>query len=318
MKVLVTGANGFVGSHLIKKLISLNYEVVAMVRADQEEKGELTCSRSFGDITNYESLKKCAEGCDVIFNVAGFMTTKKSESNKLFATNVEGVKNVIRACEELKIKKLIHVSSSVAIGANEKSTDPLLHEDSVNIVCNCHLDNYDSKRIGEELVVTAAKENRIQAVVVNPALIYGAGDARKKIRKGNILAAKGKMPFYTIGGVSIVSIHDVVDAMITAITEGKSGERYLLTGDNISIRDLLSTISELADAKKPWIPLPKKLLRVLVFFRLLSYENYFSVTAYHWYDHRKAKKELNFHPRSYREAVTESVEWMKKNHYLEN
>lgn len=307
MKILVTGARGFLGGHLVKALKDVGYEVVPFS----------------GDLLNLETMLPQFEGIDGVFHVAGAMSSTPKDRERLFRVNVEGVKNIIKATQQKKVPRLVHVSSVVAIGSNLHQSDPLLNESSNNITKNLNYANYDSKRIGEELVLEAARCGVINAVVVNPSLIYGAGDAKKIIRKGNVRAARGKLPFYTAGGVNIVAVEDVTAGMIEAFKKGRNAERYLLTGDNILIKDLLTTISELAGAKAPARILPTGLLNFLAalsdylgFKSELCRENIFSATTFHWYDNAKARAELNFSPRHYREALKSSVDWMKENHYL--
>ncbi|MFA6238172.1 MAG: NAD-dependent epimerase/dehydratase family protein [Bacteriovorax sp.] len=310
MKVLVTGTRGFLGTHLVRALEAEGYEVFPFV----------------GDILNLEMMLPQFNGLDGVFHVAGAMSSSPKEEkdrDRLFRVNVEGVKNIIQACSEKNIPRLVHVSSVVAVGTNLHKSDPLLCESSINITKNLNFANYDSKRIGEELVLEAARHGKINAVVVNPGLIYGAGDAKKIIRKGNVRAARGKLPFYTSGGVNIVAVEDVTAGMIAAFKKGKNGDRYLLTGDNITIKELLTTISTLAGAKPPSMVLPDGFIKFLAAFSdylgfksKLCRENIFSATTFHWYDNSKARAELNFNPRSYREALKASVEWMKENNYL--
>ena len=325
MRVLVTGANGFLGGHLVKALLAVNFDVTALVRetSDLDNLTALGCKIVTGDLLKTPSLVKHLEGMDGVFHVAGAMSSSPGECERLLQVNIEGVKNILAACVEKKVKKLIHVSSAVTIGTNLSPLDPLLNEESLNITKNKNFANYDSKRIGEELVLKAAGEGSIDAVVVNPGLIYGGGDARKMIRKGNLLAARGKLPAYTSGGVNVVAVEDVTAAMIKALREGKSGERYLLTGDNITIKELLISISILADAQPPKYKLPdfplKMLATILEFFGIkseLCKENIFAATSFHWYDNSKAKRDLSFKPKPYKEALKSSVEWMKANRYL--
>lgn len=325
MKAIVTGANGFLGHHLVQFLLSQNVEVYAMVRASSnlDALKDLGCHMVTGDLLDKESLMKGFEGMDAVFHVAGAMSSNPKERQRLFDVNVEGVRNIIAASESKKVKRLVHVSSVVAVGTNLSKNDPLLNEDSVNVTQKLNYANYDSKRIGEELVLAAAHSGTINAVVVNPGLIYGAGDAKKIIRKGNLMAARGKLPFYTPGGVNVVAVEDVTAAMLEAFYNGRNGERYLLTGDNITIQELLTTISKIAGKKAPHKVLPVKFFNlvasVLEFFGIkseLCKENLFSASTFHWYDNSKAKKELKFSPKNYKEALSSSVEWMKRNHYL--
>jgi dihydroflavonol-4-reductase len=271
MKVLVTGANGFLGSYLVKALLEQKFEVLALVRAtsNYDSLKNLDCQIVVGDILDLKNLLPHFEAVEGVFHVAGTMSSSPKDRDLLFQVNVEGVKNIISACIQKNIKKLVHVSSVVAVGANLKSTEPLLTESSINITKELGFGNYDSKRLGEELVLAATKNLELNAVVVNPGLIYGAGDAKKTIRHGNVLAAKGKLPIYPAGGVNIVAVEDVTAAIIEAFKIGRSGERYLLTGDNITIKELLSTISHLAGARAPSRELPTKLFTFLA--TLLDY-----------------------------------------------
>ncbi len=322
MNILITGANGFLGLHVVRRL-NENHHVKALIHEKREEVEDAGCELVYGDVLDFSSLLKAAgENIDWIIHVAGAMSSSSADKNRLFRVNVEGVENIIKLAKSKKAK-LIHLSSCVAVGTNFTAKAPLLSEESVNETIGKNFSNYDSKRIGEELVLKASRDKDIFAVVLNPGLIYGAGDARKTIRKGNIKAAKGNLPFYTSGGVNVIHVNDVVESIISAMENGRNGERYLITGDNITINELLSSLSKAAGARPPKHLLPNFLLRTLSSLHdalglkgELSKENIFSATTFHWYDNSKARKELGLNPRSYREAIADSVDWMKKNHYL--
>ncbi|MGZ3723480.1 MAG: dihydroflavonol 4-reductase, partial [Bdellovibrionales bacterium] len=138
--------------------------------------------------------------------------------------------------------------------------------------------------------------------------------------------AQGKFPFYTSGGVSIVSVHDIVAAVLKGREVGKNGERYILSGENITIKKLFTEIADLAGVKPPSIHLPNLVVRGLgkIGDALeaigkkgpINTENAWTSTLFHWFDHTKATRELGFNPRPAREALGESVEWMKQNGYL--
>lgn len=323
MKVLVTGATGFLGSHLVQGLTAQGWDVRALVRKNSDLT-ELPSSIQiiYGDLLDKKSVQEGLESVDGVFHVAGLMSSSPKERENLFKVNVEGTQSIVDLCIEKKIKKLVHVSSVVAVGASLDRE--ILNENSENITLGKSFANYDSKRQGEEIVLKAARAGALNATVVNPSLMYGARDARKSTRKGNLRAAQGKLPFYTSGGVNVVPVEDVVKAMLVAFNSGKSGERYLLTGENITIQELLTTISRLADAQEPRTVLPDKLFLALAkahdFLGLkteLSQENYFAATAFHWYDNSKAKKDLGFQPGPWQEALKRSVQWMKDNGLLE-
>lgn len=323
MNILVTGANGFLGSHVVKKLATEGHSVRAMIHEGNDNLGWFKGQIVKGDLLHYNTLLKVSEGMDCIVHVAGAMSSRPKDRKKLYAVNVDGVKNIIRVAAEKKCK-LIHLSSCVAVGANRKRGDGPLTEHSQNITVGKNFANYDSKRMGEELVLSAALNDEIIGVVLNPGLIYGAGDARKEIRQGNVKAARGKLPFYTDGGVNIVHVDDVVSAISVSLEHGQNGERYLLTGDNITVKELLTSISAAAGAKAPTIKLPTFLLKTFALIHdllglkgQLSRENVFSATSFHWYEHSKATRDLNFKPKPYKLAISESVQWMRENHYLD-
>jgi dihydroflavonol-4-reductase len=322
MNILVTGANGFLGSHVVKKLVEEGHQVRAMVHNGNDNLSFFKGQTIKADLLHYNTLLKAADGMDCIVHVAGAMSARPRDKKRLFAVNVDGVKNIIRVSIEKKCK-LIHISSCVAVGANRNPNDEFLTENSENVTIGKGFANYDSKRMGEELVLSAAMNDEIIGCVLNPGLIYGAGDAKKAIRKSNVKAARGKLPFYIEGGVNIVHVDDVVSAIAASLDHGQNGERYLLTGDNITVFELLSALSNAAGAKAPTIKLPSLFLKVLAFMHdllgmrgQLSRENIFSATSYHWYEHSKASRDLQFHPRPYQIAINDSVRWMKENHYL--
>lgn len=323
-KVLVTGATGFLGGFLVKRLLEAGFEPHVLVR-DSEKARELRssgCEVLEGDLLKPETLN--FNGLDGVFHLAALISAFPADRKDLMSVNVQGTKNVVDACIRDRVQKLIHISSVVAVGTNLSKDDPLLNESSSNRTIGLNFANYDSKRLGEEIVLEAARKNLLNATVLNPGLIYGPGDARKTIRKGNVLAAKGRLAVYPTGGVNIVSVYDVVEAIVTAFAKGRSGERYLLTGDNITVQELLTTISQYTGKNPPRKPFPRflkliaKIIDKLNLNSQLNGETLFSTSTFHWYENTKARKELGFHPRSYKEAIRSSVDWMIESKFLEN
>src|SRR5690606_17288303 len=119
-----------------------------------------------------------------------------------------------------------------------------------------NLGYFETKRKAEIIVRSAAEKKELDAVILNPSTIYGAGDAKKGSRRTQLKVAQGRLPFYTSGGVSIIAVKDVVDATYQAWQTGKSGERYILSGENITIKNLFTLIAGAANVKPPSIYLP--------------------------------------------------------------
>ncbi len=322
MAILVTGATGFVGSWLVRKLCQQGERVHILChqssRLDEFKDLDLVSVR--GDIRDATSLQKACLDVDTVFHLAGVIGYSKAMRPIMEAVNVQGTRNMIEALRGSD-KRLIYMSSVVAVGA---STHPeALNENSPYTVSHLNLGYFETKRTAEQLVIESCRAGQLNATILNPSTIYGAGDARKGSRKIQIKVARGKFPFYTSGGVSVVSIHDVVDAMLKARDAGRIGERYILSGENITIKDLFERIAALNNVHAPAIFLPNAIVRSIGFFGdlledlgqkgPLNSENAWTSILYHWFDNKKARAELGFNPRPAQEALRESVEWMKHN-----
>lgn len=320
--VIITGANGFLGSWLTKSLIDGGHQVTVLVRrnSDISELKGLNCKYSYGDVTNLQSLISAFHNQDAVFHLAGLIAYKKSDREKMNLVNVKGVANVIQACRSNSVKRLVHLSSVTAVGAGFNSKQILTETSEYNIH---HLDlgYFETKRIGELLVKDACNKGEIDAVILNPSTIYGAGDAKKGSRKTQLKVAQGKFPFYTGGGVNVVAVEDVVQGIISAWKIGKTGERYILAGENLTIKQLFTEIARAAKVEPPKIFMPGFLLHFIGaagdlmtkfgFSLSVSGENAWTATLFHWFDSSKAQRELNFKPRPAREAIESSVHWMR-------
>lgn len=323
MKVLVTGANGFLGSWLTRELVREGHDVYALVRptSDISELDGVACKYLHGDVTDKASLVKAFEGMDTVFHLAGLIAYKKSQRPQMDKVNVTGTRNVLEACEERKVRRLVYLSSVVAIGAGFNKAQ-ILNEESAYNVTDLNLGYFETKHQAEVLVRQACQSGKVDAVMLNPSTIYGAGDAKKGSRKMQLKVARGKLKFYTSGGVNVVAVEDVVAGIISAWKVGKTGERYILSGENITIHELFELIAKEAGTEPPFVKLPDSLLHVIGTIGdglekmglkgPLSRENAYTATMYHWFDNSKAKKDLAFNPRPAKDAIHNSIQWIKE------
>lgn len=321
MKVIVTGANGFLGSWLCKRLLDEGHDVTALVRksSDLSEIEHLKLNYEYGDVTDKLSLERSFKNKDYVFHLAGVIAYKKSDRALMDKVNIQGTQNVVDVLAEQKQAKLLNLSSVVAVGASFKPV--LLTEESAYTIHNLNLGYFETKHAAEQIVTAAAKKNLIHAINVNPSTIYGFGDAKKGSRKTQVKVAQGKFPFYTGGGVNVVAAEDVVDGIIKAIEKGRNGERYLLTAENMTIKELFTKIAGFAGVKSPKIYMPFPVLKIIgqigdLTGSGLSVENAYTASIYHWFSNEKAQKELGFSPRSSDIAIENSVRWMKDHGYL--
>lgn len=321
-KVLVTGANGFLGSWLTRTLSEQGYDVYALVRknSDLSEIQDIKCTLVYGDVTDLESLRTHFKDMSAVFHLAGVIAYKASQRAMMDKVNVQGTRNVVQVCEELKIPRLIYLSSVVAIGASF-TPDKVLNENSPYDIKHLNLGYFETKHEAEKIVLSAVYEGKIDAVILNPSTIYGFGDAKKGSRKMQLKVAQGKLKFYTSGGVNVVAAEDVVAGILSAWKKGIKGEKYILAGENITIKELFTMIAEEAQQPAPTIRVPNWVLHLVGFIGdlmekvglkgPLSTENAYTSTMFHWFDSTKAQHNLDFKPRPARAAIKNSVQWMK-------
>lgn len=327
MKVLVTGATGFVGQWLVDSLLRDGVEVRSIRRKSSAPAEPLRpgLETVWGDITDEESVLKATDGVDSVFHVAGVVAYSRAQRQLMEAVNVDGTRHVVNACLQKNVRRLVHVSSVMAVGASFDGKVPLNEESPFNL-SHLNLGYAETKRMGEAIVLREAKAGRLDAVVVNPGVIYGSGDALKGSRSVQIKVAQGRLPFFTNGGVSVIAIEDLVSSTLAAWNRGRSGERYILSGENLTIRDLFRLIAEAAGVEPPKMLLPNLVARGLgtIGDQLekidlkgpLNSERAWTAILYHWFDNSKAKKELGLNPRPAALAIKNSVAWMKQNGLL--
>ncbi len=328
MLVLVTGATGFLGGWLTKRLLDAGLDVRILRRetSDLSEIKGLKVQHALGDVTDPESLSKACKDVDSVFHLAGLIGYSPAMRAPMEKINVGGTANVIEAIKANKVRKLVHLSSVVAIGASFKPV-PMNEESAYNIQ-HLNLGYFETKKAAEDLVTSAFRKGEIDTVILNPSTIYGAGDAKKGSRKTQKKVAQGKFPFYTSGGVNVVAVEDVVEAVYQAWQIGRSGERYILSSENITIKQLFEMIAHEAGVKPPSIYLPNPIVHAIGWIgdRLeargkkgpLTSENAYTSLMYHWFDSTKAQRELKFKPRPSIEAIRASVSWMKQQGMLQN
>ncbi len=328
MKVLVTGATGFLGGWLTKYLLEKNLSV-RVLRREKSDVTELKDSRIehfLGDVTNPESVISAAKGVDCVFHLAGLIAYSRAQRKAMDHVNIFGTENVIQAVKKNSVPKLVHLSSVAAIGASFDKTP--LNEESAYNVGHLNLGYFESKKAAEDLVKAAVKRGEITASILNPTTIYGAGDAKKGSRSSQKQVALGKMPYYTSGGANVVAVEDVVHAIYQAWQIGKSGERYILASENLTIHKLFQLIASAAGVQPPRFYLPNPIVKALGWIgdisenrgkkSLLNSEKAWTYTLYHWFDSSKAQRELGFKPRPSRQAIEASVNWMKQQGIIPN
>lgn len=331
MKVLVTGATGFLGQWLTRRLLDEGFEVRVLARSKGklEELSDLKLDIAEGDVTNLSSLESACRGVDGVFHLAGLIAYSRAQRSAMEQVNVQGTKNVISAIRKNAPDKgqirMLHLSSVTAIGAGFTRND-ILNEQSPYNIKYLNLGYFETKHDAEIAVMNEVTAGRLDALAINPSTIYGPGDAKKGSRGAQLKVARGKFPFYPPGGVNVVHVEDVVALCIKAFRTGRSGERTIACGENLTIEDTFNRIAKIAGVKPPSIPLPRPALFALG--RLgdaleavglkgpINTENAWTSVLFHWFSHEKASRDFGFKPRPAQEALEASIRWSKDNGYL--
>ena len=327
MKVLVTGATGFLGNWLTRRLLEEGFDVRILVRskAKLEELEALKIEVAEGDVTNPESLDRACRGVGGVFHLAGLIAYSKAQRAAMEQVNVQGTKNVIEAIRKNGSPRLLHLSSVTAIGAGFTKND-ILNENSPYNIRHLDLGYFETKHDAEIAVFDAVRSGQIEAVAINPSTIYGPGDAKKGSRRAQLKVARGKFPFYPPGGVNVVHVDDVVNLCVQAFQTGKSGERTIACGENLTIQETFERIANLARVKPPSIPMPRAalfalgkvgdLLEAVGSKGPINTENAWTSTMFHWFSHEKATRDFGFKPRPAQEALEASIRWSRDNGLL--
>jgi len=320
MKVLVTGATGFLGGWLVRRLLAEGHDIRIIRRAKAvDDLAELPIESVPGDVTDVESLRAACRGVDTVFHLAGVIGYSRRERRAMEEVNVGGTANVIAACRDAGVRKLVYASSVAAIGASTDGTP--LAEESTFAIHPLDLGYFETKHRAEELVREAVRSGSIDAVMVNPTTIYGPGDVKKGTRRTQCRVAEGRLRFFPPGGVGVVAVEDVIDAFMAVWNRGRSGERYICNGENLLFGDLFGGIAREAGSKPPSIRLSRPvtlaigrvgdLLEAVGLPSPLASETARAAVLYHWFDASKARDELGLRFKPAAQAIAASVRWMR-------
>jgi len=326
MKILVTGATGFLGHHLVKNLVKDGYEV----RIFKEESASMNLLKGVkteivtGDIRDLTAVKKAVKSCDVVFHLVGIIAYWDRLNKLQYDINVKGVQNVVKACLEYKVQKLIHVSSDVTVGVEKEGK--LADEKSLYNLFPLRINYCDTKFLGEVEVYKGIAKG-LDAVIICPASMYGEGDIRK-IKTDMTFDFKFPMNLlYPGGGIAVADVEDVVKGLIKAWKIGKRGERYLLVGENISFYEMRKIIAKELGKKPPFVHVPAWIFTFLSYIflgiakitnkrpRLTPEMARFNKIKF-YFSNEKAKRELGVTFRPFRESIKRSIKWYKENGYI--
>jgi dihydroflavonol-4-reductase len=256
MRALVTGATGFVGSAVARALSAAGWQVRALARlgSDRRNLRNLPIEIVTGDLADPASLEAALGDCDGLFHVAADYRLGAADPQQLYRTNVEGTRNVLEAARRTGVARIVYTSSVAAVGLPADGTPGC--EDTPVVLADMIGHYKRSKFLAEALVRDFARAGA-PVIIVNPSTPIGPGDV-KPTPTGRIVldAARGRIPAYVDTGLNIVHVDDVAAGHLRAFDRGRVGERYILGGENMTLREILAHISRLAGRKPPRVRLP--------------------------------------------------------------
>lgn len=320
---VVTGASGHIGYPLILKLLEKGEEVRILIRSDEARFNALDVTKVYGDVTDKNSLLRAFKGADYVYHLAGVISVDTNYSPVVWSVNVDGTKNVIEACKESGVKRLIYASSVDAyppLPSHKEMTE--LSRFNPNAVTGTYA---KSKAVSTNMVFDAQSDD-LDVVVTYPGACLGPYDY-KVSEIGQIVRMYMKKMFpitMSFGHYNFVDVRDVADGMYNAAHKGIPGTGYILTNAVITVDQLLSLLASKTGISKGKISIPQGLANFGAvfaegFYKISKKDPLFTrytlrkLVSNANFSHAKAAEELGYNPRPLYDSVSDMVDWIREN-----
>jgi dihydroflavonol-4-reductase len=323
MKALVTGATGFVGAAVTRKLLAGGYEVRTMMRADSDRRNlaNLDVEITVGDLQDPASLAKAVRGTQLLFHVAADYRLWVPDQKAMYETNVEGTRRLMQAAMDAGLERIVYTSSVATLGIPANSQPG--REDTPTSIDNMIGPYKRSKFMAEEVVRHMANTEQCPVVIVNPSTPIGPGDLKPTPSGRMILdAVNGRIPAFVNTGLNIVHVDDVADGHLLALKKGRIGAHYILGSEDMSLEVLLGQVARLVGRRPPRVRIPHQLAMGVAhvseaWSRVSRREPQVTLDAVRmarkimYFSSDKAKQELGYMPRSGKHAIADAVAWFR-------
>ena len=328
MRAFVTGATGFVGSHVAELLYTLGADLRLLVRKGSrvENISNLRAERVTGDLRDPESLRRGMRGCEVVYHVAADYRLWTRNPDEMYQVNVEGTRSVIQAAVDVNVRRVVYTSSVATMGFLGDGT-PVREEDPVSI--NDMIGHYKRSKFLAEQVAIDAERKGAPVIIVNPTTPVGERDI-KPTPTGHIILdfLRRKFPAYVDTGLNLVDVREIARGHVLAMERARPGERYILGGQNLTLKQLLDKLSIITGIPSPTVKVPHALAlgfaAVDQFVRgtVLKREPRATVEAVRmgrkkmFASSEKAERELGYQVVPIDSALKRAVDWFQNNWYL--
>jgi dihydroflavonol-4-reductase len=329
MKALVTGATGFVGAAVVRALLAAHWQVRALVRrgSDRSNLGQLDVEVAEGDLTDLDSLVGAAQGCAGLFHVAADYRLGAKDPSQLYRNNVDGTRNMLNAARRAGVQRIVYTGSVATIGI---PADGAPGDERTPVTLENMIGHYKrSKYLAEEVVRETAREaasanEATSVVIVSPSTPVGPGDVKPTPTGQLVLdAAAGRMPAYVDTGLNIVHVDDVAAGHLLAYERGAAGERYILGGQDMTLREILEAIANLVGRDPPRVRLPYGMVLPIAYLaegyaRLSGSSGRITLEGVRmsrkcmFFSSAKAVRELGYRWRPPVEAFEDAIRWFRE------
>lgn len=326
MKIFVTGANGLLGSNLVRELLDRQYQVKAFLlpNSDMRSLEGLDFEPVYGNILEPAGINEAVAGCDAIIHVAADTSVWPSRSERVRAINIDGTQNLIEAALKNDIKRFVHIGSGSSFGFGSKENPG--NETTPFIGDKYGLDYIDSKYEGQLLVLKAVEEKDLPAIIVTPTFMFGAYDSKPGSGRMLLTVQEKKVPAFSGGGRNFVYAKDVAVAVANALTMGRIGESYIAGHQNFSYKEIFGIISEVLEVPPPKIQVNDFFLKVGGFLGTtvgvisgkapkISYPMAKIACEQQYFSSVKAVEELQMPQTDIRVAIKDAMAWFKSAGY---
>jgi len=327
MKCFVTGATGFLGSHVARQLLAKGADLRLLVRSTSRVDNivDIPAEHVVGDLRDLDSLTKGMAGCEFVFHVAADYRLWSLNGQELYDSNVEGTRNILQAARDSGVRRVIYTSSvaTMGFGNNGRLTD----EKSPVTLSNMIGDYKRSKFLAEQLVIEAGRSGQ-NVVMVNPTTPVGERDI-KPTPSGQIVVdfLRRKFPAYVDTGLNLLDVVDCAQGHLLAMEKAQPGERYILGGENLTLKQILDKLGAITGLPSPKIRLPYAValaagvVDTIVVGKMFKREPRVTIDAVRmgrkkmFVTSAKAERELGWIPRPVDAALHRAVEWFQANGY---
>ncbi len=325
MKIGITGANGFIGNHLTKYLARRGHEVFAYVQPGTSTAtlDGTAAAIFYGDIEDSASFDPFLERCEAVFHLVAVNQYWAADPAIFHRVNYLGTRALVESCIKHQIKKFVHVSSCITLGASD--TPVARSETSAFNLNAVPLAYAHTKKLAEDWIKEQVRDRGFPAVIVHPGSAIGESDyGPTPIGRSILDISRGRWPVYVAGGACFVDIRDLVHGLWLALEKGRVGEQYLLSGENITNREFMTRVSQSAGRSRPCVRIPGFLLSLLAHAGEWLADHVFKkappltlgmralVGKFIYFDNAKAVAELGFHPQPCGPAIQRSIDWFRE------